>query len=33
MSSRKHFVWAFAIVTIVVTVSLAFAMWLVLRLA
>jgi len=33
MSSRNHFVWAFTIVTVIVTVSLVFAMWLVLRLA
>jgi hypothetical protein len=33
MSSREHFVWAFVLVTIIVAVSLVFAMWLVLRLA
>ena len=31
MSSRRHFVWAFVIVTIVTAITCAFAVWLVYR--
>jgi len=31
MSSRRHFVWAFVIVTIVTAITGAFAVWLVYR--
>jgi len=31
MSSRRHFVWAFVIVTIVTAIACAFAVWLVYR--
>jgi len=31
MSSRRHFVWAFAIVTIVTAIACALAVWLVYR--
>jgi hypothetical protein len=33
MSSQRHFVWAFVIVTIVTAIACAFAVWLVYRLA
>jgi hypothetical protein len=33
MSSRRHFVWAFVIVTIVTATACAFAVWLVYHLA
>jgi len=33
MSSRRHFVWAFVVVTIVTAIACAFAVWLVYRLA
>jgi hypothetical protein len=33
MSSGRHFVWAFVIVTIVTAIACAFAVWLVYRLA
>jgi hypothetical protein len=32
MSSRRHFVWAFVIVSIVTAIACAFAVWLVYRL-
>lgn len=32
MSSQRHFIWAFVIVTIVTAVTCAFAVWLVYRL-
>ena len=33
MSSQRHFVWAFVIVTIVTAIACAFAVWLVYYLA
>jgi hypothetical protein len=33
MSSQRHFVWAFVIVTIVTAIACAFAVWLVYRFA
>jgi hypothetical protein len=33
MSSRRHFVWAFVIVSVVTAIALVFAVWLVYRLA
>jgi len=33
MSSQRHFVWAFVIVTIVTAAACAFAVWLVYQLA
>jgi flagellar biogenesis protein FliO len=33
MSSRRHFVWAFVIVSVVTAIALFFAVWLVYRLA
>jgi hypothetical protein len=33
MSSRRNFVWAFVIVTIITAIACAFAVWLVIRLA
>jgi len=33
MSSRRNFVWAFVIVTIITAIALALAVWLVYRLA
>jgi hypothetical protein len=33
MSSRRHFVWAFVIVSIVTAIACALAVWLVYRLA
>jgi hypothetical protein len=33
MSSQRNFVWAFVIVTVITAIALAFAVWLVYRLA
>lgn len=33
MSSRRHFLWAFIIVTLVTAIACALAVWLVYRLA
>jgi hypothetical protein len=33
MSSRKHFIWAFVIVTVLTAAACMFAIWLVYRLA
>jgi hypothetical protein len=33
VSSRKHFIWAFVIVTVLTAIACALAVWLVYRLA
>jgi len=33
LSSRRHFVWAFVIVSVITALACAFAVWLVYRLA
>jgi hypothetical protein len=33
VSSRRHFVWAFVIVSVITAVACAFAIWLVYRLS